>query len=49
MSLGEALADYLFMRLVYLALGAFSLGVAACWLLPKVWAWLKPLIHAWTA
>ena len=24
---------------------AFTLGVLATWLLPKLWHWIKPIIH----
>jgi hypothetical protein len=28
---------------------AFLLGITAAWGIPKVWAWLKPIIHVATS
>lgn len=46
---GEQLAADFFKGLLVALFISFFLGVGACWLLPKAWAWVRPLIHAWTA
>jgi hypothetical protein len=43
--LGEALMG------AFLALGfvCFVAGAGLVWLSPKVWEWIKPILHAWTS
>jgi hypothetical protein len=43
--IGAALALWV----VILIAAAFGLGALAMWGLPKLWAWLLPIIHAATA
>jgi hypothetical protein len=28
---------------------AMSAGAALMWVAPKIWAWVKPIVHAWTS
>lgn len=44
-AIGEAFGAILLL----LVGAAFALGALAMWLLPKLWHWLMPIIHAWTA
>jgi hypothetical protein len=34
---------------IFVIVVAMSVGGAAVWLLPKLWHWLKPIIHNFTA
>jgi hypothetical protein len=34
---------------ILLVVFSFTLGAALMWGVPKVWVWLMPIIHAWTA
>lgn len=45
MSFGRAIADAVVFSAVALIGGAFAAGGLAVWLLPKLWHWLKPIIH----
>ena len=35
--------------LVGTGLGGAAVGPLAMWLIPLVWAWIKPILHTWTA
>lgn len=35
--------------IAFIATVAASLGALAVWGIPKLWMWVKPLLHAWTA
>ncbi len=48
-NLGEAIGRAIAAQMLALIAGAFVLGGLLVWLLPKLWAWLKPLIHAATS
>jgi len=41
----EGMVTFFFVALAI----AFLLGIAACWIFPKLWAWLSPIIHTATA
>ena len=47
--MGRALYEGLVALIILIAGIAFGLGVLACWLLPKLWHWLIPIIHQATA
>lgn len=49
MAMFEGMFDGLLRGIFVLLVLAFLLGMAAMWVLPKVWHLLKPLIHGWTA
>ncbi len=42
--LGKAMAE----AIIALAIVAFALGALVMWAVPKLWAWVKPWIHAAT-
>lgn len=46
---GEAIAWAISRLIAVLVIGAFVLGGLAVWGLPKLWHWLKPIIHQVTA
>jgi hypothetical protein len=46
---GELIARALAFWIAMIAVIAFALGCLAVWGIPKLWAFLKPLIHQVTA
>ena len=46
---GEQIAKSLMTALIGAVIAAFALGVLAIYGLPKLWAWLMPIIHAATS
>lgn len=46
---GDAIAWAMGRFIVGLAVVAFTLGALVVWGLPKLWHWLKPIIHSVTA
>lgn len=47
--IGDAIAWALNRFIVVLFVAAFTLGALIVWGLPKLWHWLKPIIHQVTA
>lgn len=47
--IGEGYARAMTAFLLAVALSMFALGALAVWGLPKLWGWVKPVIHAITA
>jgi hypothetical protein len=47
--IGDAIAWAMGRFIVGLFVAAFTLGALSVWGLPKLWHWLKPLIHQVTA
>ena len=45
---GNALAEGLVGLLIVMLVAAAAVGGLAVWLLPKLWDWLKPIIHSFT-
>lgn len=45
---GKALGDAITGAIILVGMVAFVLGGLVFWGLPKLWAWIKPLIHAAT-
>jgi hypothetical protein len=48
MSFGRDMMDSIVAGFIVLVVIAFLLGGAAVWGLPKLWHWLKPIIHGVT-
>lgn len=47
--IGRGLEQAVMGMVIMFAVVGFVLGGFVFWLLPKIWAWLKPLIHAATS
>lgn len=48
-NIGKGIGDAMMGAFLVVAVVCFAGGAALVWLAPKVWAWLKPIIHAFTA
>jgi len=46
---GNAIAESVAVTLIFLLALVFGLGMLTMWGMPKLWAWLMPIIHAATA
>lgn len=47
--IGEAIARSMARMVMFLVVTAFALGALTVWGVPKLWSFLKPLIHQVTA
>lgn len=45
----DSMWEGMVLALGLILVAAFALGALAMWLLPKLWHWLMPIIHAATA
>ena len=48
-SFGSSIGQSLVVGIIILIIIAFSLGALVTWGLPKLWLFIKPIIHAITA
>lgn len=46
---GKAIEDAMIGLVVFCCIGGVAVGALAMWIIPLVWAWIKPILHMWTA
>ena len=45
---GQAIGDRVVRLAAILVVGAFTFGMVAMWGIPKLWQWIKPILHTFT-